>query len=195
MRIAITRPTWCGHKSLARPLVILAIAIGLTSSLTDIAASEPRKSVPLRLEVKLQRPTEGTELRITLTNISKEVVVIDELDLPWIAPNELEFLKRAYGENSSQRELQMKGPMVDYFGRTITILPGHSLRGTLELRHYVHGIEEALGETDVTVEWKCHSHTVMFVCTEGEGGHILISKKQVTQKNRTPSTRSHGERP
>ena len=157
----------------------------------------PRKSVPLRLEVTLQRPAAKGEVRLQLklTNVSEAKVTIDELDLPWIAPNELEFLGRAYRHDTLHRELQRMGPMVDYFGRAIDIQPKQSLEGTLNLKEYFSGLEEALGQANVTVEWNCRSHTAMFVCNEGDRGSIIIPKKQSTRKKLTPTPPSRSGHP
>lgn len=189
MRIAVARPTWSGAKSVARTVVIVS-AIGLAISVASVSFSASRKSVPLRLEVALHKPTADAEVRlqVKLTNATQEVVSIDELDLPWIAPNELEFLDRAYRHNTLQGELQKKGPMEDYFGRKIDIQPGQSLTGILKLQNYFSGLKEALMHSDVTVEWNCQSGTLTFVCNEGEQGRILLHKKPSGQKKRTPVT-------
>ena len=190
MRIAVARPAQSGSKSIARTVVIVFAAIGFAISVADVGFSAPLKSVPLRLEVTLQKPTTKGEigLQLKLTNVSEVRVTVDELDLPWVAPNELEFLERAYRSDTVQGALQMKGPMVDYFGRAMDIQPGHSLEGILNLQAYISGLERALRQSDVTVEWNCRSGTLAFICHEGERGSIIIHKKQSAQKESMPTT-------
>lgn len=184
MQIHPGRKTTARSNRISGSVAICAVAIGFTICMvvgTGFSAS--RKAVPLRLEAALQGPTEeGYRLRVKLTNISSELVTIDELDLPWIAPNELEFLERAYRHDATRSILGKKGPVEDYFGRKINLQPGQSLIGTLTLKHYFSGLEESLKRTDVTVEWNCRSLSTTFVCNEGERGKLLVPKKRSGQK-------------
>jgi len=179
MHKATERPAWSGRRDLVKTLVIVVVAMGFAISVASVGFSAPRETVLLQLRVAIEQPTArtGIRLHVQLINISQEVVAINELDLPWIDPNVLEFLERAYRRDAPQRELPQKGPMVDYFGRTINIQAGHSLEGTLNLVSYFSGIEEAILQSDVVVEWNCRSLSVRFICEEGERGKILIPKR------------------
>jgi hypothetical protein len=172
------------------------MAMGFAISNVSAGFSAPPDTVPLRLDVTLSKAAvEGNvRLDVKLTNTSQEVVTLDELDLPWIAPNELEFLNRAYRPDALQSELSKKGPMEDYFGRTINLQPGQSIAGALQLTRYFSGLNEALKHSDVIVEWNCRSRTRSFICNDGMRRSILLPKKRAAQKKRTHTTPSRGGR-
>lgn len=167
-------------KSLiCRPLALcVALCILLCPSL-GLSQETARLSLAVSLD---SSQDDEYILRISLTNDSSEKVTVQNLDLPWIPPNEFAFVKQANRMDKAHTQLEQFGPMADYMGVLHELEPGKSLDGKINLGDMFPALIEDSQRFGVTVEWSCRSKRKFFTCKEGKGGKFVISKKQ-TKKN------------
>lgn len=167
------------RKTLLVSLILtLAVSIvGIVAAhIPTAAAAEGGKR--LLLEVTLQSPTPDThEIKITMTNTSSEIITIYDTDLPWITPNQLVFVKRAYRMDPRRTLLAKFTPMEDYARIPNEIGPGQSLQDTIDLNTLFPSLNDDTRKSDVTIEWICRSKRLEFHCREGRGGKLTIKRQ------------------
>ncbi len=133
----------------------------------------------LLLDVALESPAGGMyQLKLRVTNTSSEPITIYDTDLPWITPNQLVFVSRAYRTNARRTLLPKFTPMEDYARISNELAPGQSLEDVIDLNIMFPTLTEITGKSNVRVEWVCRSKRLTFRCKEGRGGNFVITKHE-----------------
>lgn len=168
--------------SFVRVFLIGAI-MGMLSCATAFAV-EPKN---LLLEVTLENPMADTyHLKLKITNTSSEPILIYDTDLPWITPNQLVFVKRAYWTNAPRGVLPKFTPMEDYARIPNQLAPGEFLEDAIDLNTMFPSLNEVTRKYNVTIEWNCRSKRLEFRCKGGKSGSFVIPKKQTRIGGRPP---------
>lgn len=157
------------------PLILLFSVFYTLVSAMAIYAQEP-SSLSLSASL-LKKGSEQYSIEIQLKNISDQKVTIQNLDLPWIPPNEMVFVNKAYRLDKARTPLAKFGPMADYMDVPHILDPGQSIRGAIDLNLMFPTLAEEIRRFGVTVEWACRSKAVAFQCQEGSGGQFTIPSK------------------
>lgn len=164
----------------------IVTSIVILSSGTTFA--EEAKS--LLLDVTLESPASGVyQLKLRMTNTSSEPITIYDTDLPWITPNQLVFVNRAYRTNARRTSLPRFTPMEDYARISNELAPGQSLEDIIDLNIMFPTLTEITGKYNVRVEWVCRSKRLVFRCKEGKGGNFVITRHE-TRSSGTSSLAS-----
>jgi hypothetical protein len=164
-------------------LLILCIALVAPIPMTDANAQEPSD---LSLSVSLmQKGNKHHLLELELVNKSVRKATIQNVDLPWIPPNEMIFVNRVYRMDKAHTQLEKFGPMADYMDVPHILDHGQSIRGEIDLNTMFPSLAEEVRRFGVTVEWVCRSKALRFQCQEGSGGQFPVLQKS-KRKSTTP---------
>lgn len=156
-------------------LLILCSALFAPIPMTDANAQEPSD---LSLSVSLtQKNNTQYLLELELVNKSATKATVQNLDLPWIPPNEMIFVNRVYRMDKAQTQLEKFGPMADYMDLPHVLNQGQSIRGAIDLNVMLPTLAEDVKKFGVTVEWVCRSKALRFQCWEGNGGQFTLPQK------------------
>lgn len=141
----------------------------------------------LTLSVSLSKKGgERYVLELLLKNTSTQEVTIQNLDLPWIPPNEVILVNKAYRADKANSPLEKFGPMADYMNVPHVLSQDQSLRGEIDLSVMLPTFAEDVRKYGVTVEWTCRSKALVFQCREGSGGKFIIPSKSKHKKTVPP---------
>jgi hypothetical protein len=162
-------------------LILFSIFYALVSAVR-IYAQEPSS---LDLSASLSKRGSGRyAIEIQLKNSSDRTVTIQNLDLPWIPPNEMIFVNKVYRLDKAHTPLAKFGPMADYMDVPYTLDPGQVIHGSIDLNSMFPTFTEEVRRFGVTVEWACRSKALTFQCQEGSGRQFTIAAKR-KQKSTT----------
>ncbi len=141
---------------------------------TSQAAVDEEPPKPISMEVFLKIPKLNTyEFHIYLTNISGESLTIDLHTLPWLPPNDLDWLV-AFRSESGKSPLKQQFPIGEYGSWNIPLLPGESIQGKMGLNDRFPSLVKDIAQYGVTFEWHCSLPSEKFVCTEKNSTMISI---------------------
>ncbi|GEM_PF-1174029 len=145
---------------------------------------------PSSLDLSVSFPKRGSgryAIGMQLKNSSDRTVTIQNLDLPWIPPNEMIFVSKVYRLDKAHTPLSKFGPMADYMNVPYTLAPGQVIQGSIDLTVMFPTFTEEVRRFGVTVEWACRSKALTFQCQEGSGGQFTIAAKR-KQKSTIPQS-------
>ncbi|HAN48313.1 MAG: hypothetical protein CCU27_03635 [Nitrospira sp. UW-LDO-02] len=154
--------------------------VGLLSVFHVLVSAAIYAQEPSSLSLSVFLSKKGSErysIEIQLKNTSDQKATVQNLDLPWIPPNEMIFVNKAYRLDKAHTPLAKFGPMADYMHVPHVLDPGQTIRGAIDLNVVFPTLAEEIRRFGVTVEWACRSKTVAFQCQEGSGGQFTIPPK------------------
>ena len=133
------------------------------------------------MEVFLKKPEQRMyELNIHLTNTSPETVTVNTHDLPWVPPNDAQWLL-AFRLNSPGFAIQQNFPHGKVGSRIIRLLPGESIQDKIVLNPRIPSLLRDIEQFGVRVHWDCPPPGLKFVCKEGSPHSITIPKGDTGQ--------------
>jgi len=128
------------------------------------------------MEVFLKKPMEHWyEIHVHLTNSNPEQVTVNLRDLPWIPPNDAQWILAF--RMDSQHSLVEQNSFHGKFGaRSIRLVPGESVQGKLVLNHRVPTLLEDIRLFGVQLQWDCSHLSLQLACKQDAPHTILIPK-------------------
>jgi hypothetical protein len=171
--------------------LMVAILFGAFYALVSATTAFAQEPSPLSLSASLSKTGSGLyAIEIQLKNTSDHAVTIQNLDLPWIPPNELIFVSKAYRMDRTRTSLEKFGPMADYMDVPHELEPGKSLTGHIVLQEMFPSLANDAKQFGVTIEWDCKSKRFEFRCKEGKRGKFVIAKRRTDQGRQDTSRTS-----
>jgi hypothetical protein len=150
--------------------VLSVLLCGLSRQADAVAGMAPQL---LSIEARLTSTPNGPGLKFTVKNVSNHTVTIEEPRLPWGQRYSVMIVAAERKSGSPLKEV----PLIDdaFLSPKVSIKPGQSLSGSIELVYYVADIDKKLRSTDLVLFWyydaRGNNETL------GEyGGWILIPK-------------------
>jgi hypothetical protein len=111
---------------------------------------------PLSVEVTAKSTPAGPALTFVVRNVSTNPVTLEEWRLPW---GQRQSVVVVAAEPKSGAPLKEVTLIDDVFSSPkVTIKPGDSLSGDIDLTHYVADIDKKSRTTDLLVFWYYNSH-------------------------------------
>ncbi len=131
---------------------------------------------PLSMEVFLKKPMEHLyEIHIHLTNSNPEPVTVNLRDLPWIPPNDAQWIL-AFRMDSRHSLVEQNSFPGKFGARSIRLVPGESVQGKLVLNHRIPTLLEDIKLFGVRLQWEC-SHPSLQVACKQDAPHTIIIPK------------------
>jgi hypothetical protein len=113
---------------------------------------------PLSVQVSVRAVATGPRLAFVVKNVSDEPVTLEEWRLPW---GQRQSVVVIAAERKSGAPLKQATLIDDVFqSPKVTINPGKSLSGEIDLTHYVADIDSKLRKTDLILFWYYNSRGV-----------------------------------
>lgn len=129
---------------------------------------------PIDTRVNIIPTTKGYQLHIRLTSNMERPIQLYHHTLPWSMCHgiELAIIETGYGGNV----LESLEPLVDPGGLVVSLSPGETLTGEVNLSALYPSLKAALRQTDVVVFWNYQPQLVDGTCLERQGGWLLLPK-------------------
>jgi len=167
------------RSSIGICLVGLMVLWFPAAGLADEGEEKPR--LPLAMEVFLKKPASRQyELRIHLTNISREPVEVDVRDLPWNPTDGPTWLS-AIRLDSTRSPIKQEVPLGRFGSRMVRLLPGESIQDTIGLNPRIPSLLKEIAQFGVQLEWECPPAFLKFMCLGGAPQAITIPKADTGQ--------------
>jgi hypothetical protein len=150
----------------------------LVLSMEGVAAAYASEQ-PLRLDVKVYYDaTNGGVLKVELVNSSTRPVELLDSFLPWgYTYSMLLVAAQPMDPFGPSRSLNRTTVIDDAIGRPVTIGPGGSLSGTIDLDRQFPGVASQLARGSVVLFWSYSAQFVGGERSERTGGMIVIPKR------------------
>ncbi len=128
------------------------------------------------MEIDVQaQSSPDLHLDVTLKNTTAAAVTIYEHALPWVGSNSMLLI--AVKTDAVGTVLEKRSPVDDPGPATITIQPGETLTGTIQLVSRFPGFLDALEERDVIVFWSFQIQPKDLPALTRLAGHAFFSKR------------------
>ncbi len=142
-------------KSVVRISVALASLIGLLALIGFSATGalpEPGPSDVSLTASPVQEPNGRWSMRFELSYSGEKALLISERSLPWKSPGELLLVAVPLngGRNLSTAPQSIRSGLA---AATLSLNPGDSLSGSVDVSSHFPGLAAAIRETDVMVFW------------------------------------------
>jgi hypothetical protein len=149
-----------------RPAVVRLAVLFLISTLNAIAQDA---TAGVRAEMDVQKTL---SLRFTVTSAARSRVTLDKYRLPWANVNSLVLVAVTGGGRTLQRDM----PIDDPLNQRVSLDPGESLSGAIELRKAFGGLDGMLEKDDVNLFWAYHAPKELGI-NDRWGGWILLRRR------------------
>ncbi len=159
------------------PFVVYFGLLGvLPTSLGQTVDPGQGSRFPLAMEVFLKKPMEHVyEIHIHLTNRNPEPMTVNLRDLPWIPPNDAQWIL-AFRMDSRHSLLDQHSFPGKFGARSIRLVPGESVQGKLVLNHLLPTLLEDMKRFGVQLQWECSHPSLQLVCKQ-DAPHTMIIPK------------------
>jgi hypothetical protein len=114
----------------------------------------------------------GRMLDIQLTNDTGKALEVFKHSLPWVGFYSIVLV--AVKTDAPGTVLERATPVDDPIVGTVTIQPGETLSGKIELDRHFPGLAGAIGQRDVVVFWTYQLQTVDGAGLPRQGGWVLL---------------------
>ena len=133
---------------------------------------EPR--VSLAMDVFLKKPRERVyELHVHLTNDNPGPVTVDLRNVPWLPPNDAEWLS-AFRMDDRESPVRQDSFPGKFGSRNVRLLPGESIQGKLVLNQRFPTLLADVKSFGVRLEWECAHPSLHLVCRRDPPRAIII---------------------
>lgn len=164
-------------------LILALSGLALLSPFSICKATNPEEEprLPLAMEVFLKKPKHHQyELHLHLTNISDEPVTVDVHDLPWIPPNDSQWLS-AYRLDANSTPIKQTSWPGAFGSREVQLYPGESIQDRFALNPRIPSLLEDINQFGVQFRWECPPPSLRFVCKSRSGNSVTIPKEDPGQ--------------
>jgi hypothetical protein len=138
------------------------------SDLDSSAATKP--AIELAVEVQA---TKTRVLKVRMTLKSGKPILLARASLPW--ENRYSLVLVAVRPNG--RAIDSVMTIADAGYDTLTLHPGQTLTGSVDLNRRFHGLEETLHETEVILFWSYQLSPVHGLPTDRLGGWLVVPER------------------
>jgi hypothetical protein len=136
-----------------RLMTVAAVALPSLYGTKTIATESAEQSMA-SVGVQFQSQNKNSpRLLFSITNTSQKELVIDRCDLPWMSHYTLKLEASRVDKLGNRTGLTPRWPISDPPAGTERIAPGEVISGSVSLRSYFEGIQEALATNDILVRW------------------------------------------
>ena len=125
-----------------------------------------------RIQVKVGS-LQPLRLEVTLRSGAKERVVIDKSQLPWAT----RYAMVLVATNSNSEPLEKVLPVEDPARKQISVQPGQTLTGTIDLDGIFKGLDEVRKKSDVHLFWAYQAPHELNI-GGWSGGWILLPQRK-----------------